>query len=117
TVGDAREALKTMTNRYPDLDVQLFHARYCLQDRLEIERSVLGWFGKTSSSTERSGRILIATQVVEQSLDVDFDVLISDLAPVDRLIQRAGRLQRHARTSGGDLVEGMDQRGDPIFHI
>ena len=64
-------------------------------------------FGKKSTPQMRVGRILIATQVVEQSLDIDFDVLISDLAPIDLLVQRAGRQHRHDR---GD-------RGDPTFWV
>jgi CRISPR-associated endonuclease/helicase Cas3 len=75
--------------------VVLFHARFAMGDRQRIETEVLGRFGKES----RVGRnaILVATQVVEQSLDLDFDLIISDLAPVDLLIQRAGRLWRHKR--------------------
>lgn len=76
---------------------QLFHARFLLDDRLSIEQQVLARFGKTGGAAERRGQILVATQVIEQSLDIDFDVIITDLAPVDLLIQRAGRLWRHAR--------------------
>jgi len=63
-------------------------------DRLAIEREVLRRFGP--NGTERAG-VLVATQVIEQSLDLDFDLLVTDLAPVDLLIQRAGRLWRHRR--------------------
>lgn len=75
--------------------VDLFHARYRLQDRQTIERRVLSCYGRDA---ERSGgRILVATQVIEQSLDLDFDWLITQLCPVDLLFQRVGRLHRHDR--------------------
>ncbi len=64
---------------------------------MKIEKKVLDTFGKDSTDTIRSGRILVATQVVEQSLDLDFDYMVSDLAPIDLIIQRAGRLHRHSR--------------------
>ncbi|MEM9724326.1 MAG: CRISPR-associated helicase Cas3' [Pseudomonadota bacterium] len=75
--------------------VTLFHARFAMVDRLAIEADAVRDFGKRG--TRRAGRILVATQVIEQSLDLDFDVMITDLAPVDALIQRAGRLWRHER--------------------
>ncbi|SDH68084.1 CRISPR-associated helicase/endonuclease Cas3 [Roseospirillum parvum] len=75
----------------------LFHARFALGDRLAIEAEVMRRFGRDSQPEARAGRILVATQVVEQSLDVDFDALVTDLAPIDLLIQRAGRLWRHPR--------------------
>lgn len=74
---------------------QLFHARFAMCDRLAIERDALHRFGRDARPEDRTGRILVATQVVEQSLDLDFDLIISDLAPIDLLIQRAGRLWRH----------------------
>jgi CRISPR-associated endonuclease/helicase Cas3 len=64
-------------------------------DRLTVEQEVLRLFGPRSTSAQRVGRVLVATQVVEQSLDLDFDLLVSDLAPADLVIQRAGRLWRH----------------------
>ncbi len=73
----------------------LFHARFPMDDRLAIESSLLSRFGP--DGTDRAGWIVVATQVVEQSLDVDFDLLISDLAPIDLLLQRIGRLHRHQR--------------------
>ena len=93
TVDDAIEAFKLLAERRPP--PLLFHARCALVDRLSREKEVLQTFGKWSCSSERSGRILVATQVVEQSLDLDFDAMITDLAPIDLMIQRAGRLWRH----------------------
>jgi CRISPR-associated endonuclease/helicase Cas3 len=75
--------------------LMLFHARFTVGDRMNIEQNVLELFGKDSTAEKRQGHILVATQVIEQSLDLDFDLVISDLAPIDLLIQRAGRLWRH----------------------
>lgn len=101
TVADAREAAQGLAGRLPSGDLLLFHARFAMCDRLAREREVLELFGKESSPAQRAGKVLVATQVVEQSLDLDFDVLISDLAPVDLMIQRAGRLHRHQRGERG----------------
>jgi CRISPR-associated endonuclease/helicase Cas3 len=94
TVDDAIEAVALLRSRR--LSPLLFHARFAMQDRLEIEREVLRVFGRDSRGQMRN-RVLVATQVVEQSLDIDFDVMVTDLAPADLLIQRAGRLWRHDR--------------------
>lgn len=75
-------------------EVLLFHARFPADRRQKREDQVLETFGVEGS---RSGRkFLIATQVAEQSLDLDFDLILTDLAPVDLILQRAGRLWRHA---------------------
>ncbi len=97
TVGDARESFARLRALYPDWPIDLFHARYAMQDRLDIEQRIVERFGPEDKPDERRGQVLIATQVVEQSLDLDFDLLITDLAPIDLIIQRAGRLHRHAR--------------------
>jgi CRISPR-associated endonuclease/helicase Cas3 len=97
TVDDAVEAYLRLKEVLPVGTVRLFHARFALADRLQIEVSVTETFGKDSTPEIRAGQILVATQVVEQSLDLDFDLMVSDLAPVDRLVQRAGRVHRHAR--------------------
>ena len=117
TVADAIESYQKIKKKYPDWNVTLFHARYALGDRLNIEKEVIHRFGKSSRAENRKKQILIATQVVEQSLDLDFDVLISDLAPVDLLIQRAGRLKRHTRNKAGNLVQGADQRTPPCLYV
>lgn len=107
TVQDALDAYEKVQALLPDAQVDLFHARFALCDRLDIERRVLDSFGKDSEGPQRQ-RVLIATQVVEQSLDCDWDVMISDLAPVDLLIQRAGRLHRH---------DHRPPRPAPVLHI
>jgi CRISPR-associated endonuclease/helicase Cas3 len=82
----------------PEDDLILFHARFPLARRAEIERDeVVKRFGKRKAGENkvRGKAIVVATQVIEQSLDLDFDLMVSDLAPVDLIIQRAGRLHRH----------------------
>ncbi len=116
TVADAVRSYESLAAR-PELAgrVLLFHARFALGDRLDIESAVLDRFGKgrAGAPVDRAGWILVATQVIEQSLDVDLDYLVSDLAPVDLLIQRAGRVHRHPRGMDGRLLAdgGTDQRG------
>lgn len=94
TVDDAIAATEALRAR--GIEPLLFHARFAMCDRLAIEADVLRRFGRDSSGKRREG-VVVATQVIEQSLDLDFDLLVTDLAPVDLLIQRAGRLWRHAR--------------------
>lgn len=96
TVDDALVAHAALAGR--GLDVVLYHARFAMGDRLDREREVIATFGRASGPADRRGRIVVATQVVEQSLDLDFDLLVTDLAPVDLMIQRAGRLWRHGRS-------------------
>lgn len=71
----------------------LFHARFPFAWRKDIEDRVLKKFSRNGDRPKKA--VVVATQVIEQSLDLDFDLMVSDLAPVDLLIQRAGRLWRH----------------------
>lgn len=73
----------------------LFHARFPADQRSQQEQAVLDSFGQGGERPARA--LLIATQVAEQSLDIDFDFMLTDLAPVDLILQRAGRLHRHQR--------------------
>ena len=95
-VDEAIAVYESLANQmdHPD-HIHLFHARFAQGDRQDIEEDVLRRFGRDADATDRAGRILVATQVVEQSLDLDFDLVISDLAPIDLIIQRAGRMWRH----------------------
>lgn len=83
----------------------LFHARFPADQRSEREQQVLVRFGQ--SGTRPAKALLIATQVAEQSLDIDFDFMLTDLAPVDLILQRAGRLHRHQRMRPATHVEAQ----------
>jgi CRISPR-associated endonuclease/helicase Cas3 len=93
TVDEAIASHAFLSSKSP-VDATLFHARFAMCDRLAIEEEVLEKFGKTADAEKRRG-ILVATQIIEQSLDLDFDLIVTDLAPIDLIIQRAGRLWRH----------------------
>ena len=108
TVGLAQATYLKLKEELPGVEVELFHARFPFGRRAKIEKRVLRRYGRTKKDTEVDGKItvapsrpkravLVATQVVEQSLDLDFDLMISDLAPADLVLQRAGRLHRHER--------------------
>jgi CRISPR-associated endonuclease/helicase Cas3 len=118
TVARAQEtyrALREELGLVHGEQILLFHARFREKDRQEIERRVLQLFGPPDANGDRTasrppGRfVLVATQVVEQSLDVDFDLMVSDMAPADLLLQRAGRLRRHRRSDRG--------AGDDTLHV
>ncbi len=93
-VDDAQRLARLLRGKTP-LQVDVFHARYRFMDRLHKEKAVLDNYGRNAPRNE--GRILVATQVVEQSLDLDFDWMLTQICPVDLLLQRLGRLHRHQR--------------------
>jgi len=108
-VDEAISAVETL--RAAGVPADLLHARFALADRKRHEKAALAKFGK--ERTARPGRVLVATQVVESSLDLDFDVMVSDLAPMAALIQRAGRLWRHM-----DRRPGMTRPlPGPVLHV
>ncbi|QDW62023.1 CRISPR-associated helicase Cas3' [Oerskovia sp. KBS0722] len=100
TVRRAQEAFEALAAEYGK-DVEMLHSRFLALDRKEREARLVAELGPPprdgTAGTRPRFRIVVATQVVEQSLDVDFDLLITDLAPTDVLLQRIGRLHRHQR--------------------
>ena len=72
----------------------LHHSRFATEDRALLDRAVEAVLGQDGRA-EAAGCIVIGTQTLEQSLDIDADLLITDLCPMDVLLQRIGRLHRH----------------------
>lgn len=93
TVKGAQETFETLRARF-GADVTLVHARFTNGDRGIRDQMMNKTFGPTNSA-DTSRHIVVSTQVVEQSLDVDFDILVTDVSPTDVLFQRMGRLHRH----------------------
>jgi len=104
TVKRAQQVYSRLLQEFPEEEtiLILFHSSFPFGWRKQIEDRVLTLFGKDRQSRP-SKAILVATQVIEQSLDLDFDLMVTDLAPIDLLIQRIGRLHRHAGGSNRPL--------------
>lgn len=81
------------------IEIGLIHSKFTKSDRLKLEGKWLNILGKSATNSERllKGRILVGTQILEQSIDIDADFLISRIAPSDMILQRMGRLWRHNR--------------------
>lgn len=128
TVARAQQTYLALRRTLDD-DVQLLHARLTAGERADRTDRVLALLGRPleGSSAVRPRRlVVVATQLAEQSFDVDVDLLVTDLAPIDLLLQRVGRLHRHERPEGARppalrrprvVVTGMDRSidGPPRF--
>jgi len=108
TVGRAQAVSQALRPYFPDEatdgepELDLLHSRFLYGDRQVREQRALRRFGKErlDAPGQRPHRaVLVATQVIEQSLDLDFDLMVSDVAPVDLVLQRLGRLHRHRRAN------------------
>lgn len=109
TVKSSQEIAKKCEELYSKDNVFLLHSSFIATDRKDKETQLTNMIGKDAGRPER--KIIIGTQVMEQSLDIDFDVLITDLAPMDLLIQRIGRLHRH------DTVKRKPICKNPITYV
>ncbi len=100
TVELARETYHALKSFYHEGDVEfgLIHSRFTQADRNKNETRWTELLGRDGRLRPRHGAVLVGTQVLEQSLDIDADLLVTDLAPTDLLLQRIGRLHRHQRT-------------------
>lgn len=122
TVARAQRVYRALQPYFPGVaddgapELDLLHSRYLFQDRDSREKRTLVRFGRPGGSVmvgdhqcrpvQRPKRaVLVSTQIVEQSLDLDFDLMVSDLAPVDLLLQRSGRLWRHQRPRPSEVKQ------------
>ena len=105
TVKRAQSFAALLRELLPDCEVAVIHAQYLMPDRAAREAALTARLGKDSTPSQRDRLIVVGTQVLEQSLDIDFDVLITDLCPMDLLMQRIGRLHRHERARPARLSQ------------
>ncbi|MBI9094966.1 MAG: CRISPR-associated helicase Cas3' [Sphaerochaeta sp.] len=98
TVSDAQKSFQTFAawGKQNEIEVGLLHSRFPAYVRATLEANWVSLYGKEGEERRKiCGRILIGTQVLEQSLDIDADYLVTRLAPTDMILQRIGRLWRH----------------------
>ena len=103
TVGEAQQQFLRLAAQSKEkglnIECGLLHSRFLKCDRQKIEEKWVAYFGKEGTSRRKErGRILVGTQVLEQSLDIDADFLVTRICPTDMLLQRIGRLWRHLET-------------------
>jgi CRISPR-associated helicase, Cas3 family len=97
TIKAAQGAFKSIYQSYPDIPKMLIHSRFKRTDRVKLETKLKNEFNGDGSSKYGNGIkpcIVVSTQVVEVSLDISFDRMITQCAPLDSLIQRFGRVNR-----------------------
>lgn len=99
TVNQAILAFRELKHRFPDVDVNLLHSRMPESLKQSKIGDILTKTGKptTGNNKKRQPQITVSTQLVQQSMDIDYDVLISALAPLPDLLQRVGRVHRHTQ--------------------
>ncbi len=98
TVELAQKIFKEIAEKNKDnIYLKLIHSRFTFKDRKSIEDEIISTFSNPKPITEKEGKILVATQVVEASLDIDADILYTELAPIDALVQRMGRVWRRIK--------------------
>lgn len=104
TVGRVQETADRLVAEFGAEHVTVNHSRFLACDRARTDRELLRRFGPPRPGTDRPAlHVVVASQVVEQSLDVDFDLMVTDLAPIDLVLQRIGRLHRHTRSRPASL--------------
>lgn len=104
TVQRAQQAFDALRARLGGVPALLVHSRFTAEDRARKEREVATRLGTGTRHLGGTGIVVVATQVVEVSLDVDFDVLFTDPGPLESLVQRFGRVNRGRRGGLRDVV-------------
>lgn len=110
TVNAAQETYNYIKKELPDnSNLFLLHSKFTLEDRNKIEKELNGIFSKEGIEKRPGSSILVSTQIIEQSLDFDFDYIFTEIAPIDLLLQRFGRLKRF-----GNLVRRSEEFSSEI---
>ncbi|MCS7244475.1 MAG: CRISPR-associated helicase Cas3', partial [Candidatus Calescibacterium sp.] len=94
---------------------EIIHSRLTINQRREREARIVNEFSNPKPLNENKGKILVSTQVIEASLDIDADYLFTEIAPIDSLIQRMGRIMRRVNVLNGKIKEDKSITGNQNF--
>lgn len=93
----------------------LYHSRFTEPDKKDKEQELINALGKEAWEKNCANGIAILTQIGEMSINISADIMISELCPIDRLTQRAGRLCRFDKTKVGDLYLLVPQKNNLVY--
>lgn len=116
-VNTVDKAIKLMTwfaNNFTGCDVILYHSRFTESDKQKKEDMLIDLLGKNAWIENRAKGIAILTQIGEMSVNISADYMISDVCPIDRLVQRAGRLSRF-KSEAGNLTLLIPQQNSNLY--
>lgn len=113
TVDRAMEFYEYFTKR--DIKTIVYHSRFTEPDKKKKEEVLIEQLGRDAWETETANGIAILTQIGEMSINISADVMVSELCPIDRLTQRAGRLCRFDKDKVGNLYILVPQKNGVIY--
>jgi len=113
TVDRAIDFLKWFDNK--NINVCLYHSRYTEPDKMKKEKELINMLGQQAWERGNAKGIAILTQIGEMSINISADIMISDLSPIDRLTQRAGRLNRFNKSKLGELHVLIPMKDGKIY--
>lgn len=115
TVARAVELYEYLNNKCKDIKVILYHSRFTEPDKKLKEEELINHLGKKAWKEGNANGIAVLTQIGEMSINISADIMISEIAPIDRLAQRAGRLCRFDNKKIGNLYITIPMKDDKIY--
>ncbi|PNV80233.1 MAG: CRISPR-associated helicase/endonuclease Cas3 [Dictyoglomus turgidum] len=105
---DSAQRVFDRIKEYTQKNVYLLHSRFTFDDRKRKERELFEKFQNPKDISEKEGKILVSTQIVEASLDLDADIIFTEICPLDSLVQRMGRVLRRYFYRDGRVINKSD---------
>ncbi|WP_200976496.1 CRISPR-associated helicase Cas3' [Echinicola sp. 20G] len=114
TVDRALKLGKWFQKNCAEVKVEVYHSRFTEADKIRKEKNLLSMLGKEAWQTGMAQGVAILTQIGEMSVNISANFMISEVCPIDRLVQRVGRLSRFDKTVG-ELVILLPQKNDSLY--